>query len=335
MQKCWKTLNFDPLYPVWRYYATAMLWCRIVSLKEKNSQALTVAEQNLLMSVQSTAFAVPEPITLQLRAIGNIVTSTKQHLNPVFPPLPVEVIQQQGGFYGALAAPAANIDNSRHNLYEEIPCLGVYAYGVRQSLSNLAPGNYASTVTFNGQQPNGNLLGYRPLGYRRNEAKNLALDHGITEAVFPCYPGNSAFNLDFLMAISNILANTKTFKITTIVFSGLTEIGAQSQIVINHPILQDQEGPAVRGELQPTCLIKESESIFGSGVFFATQLMKAIGGDNQSWSMFVNIPQEWFKNANDRRDLPPAYLSETFGAVSQRASGFRLNVIKTMVTTKR
>jgi hypothetical protein len=181
------------------------------------------------------------------------------------------------------------------------------------------------------------LLGFRPLGHRRPEAKNLALEVGITEADFPAYPAALCVNLDLLTAISNVLANTTTFKITNVVFPTLSEIGAQSQIIIERPILvANDPTPAVRGELQPTCLIKEGESIFGSGVFFCPQLMKeSVGADHRSWALFQNIPPEWIGNRNQRRNIPNHYMANVFTAISQRASAYRLNIIKQMVLFKR
>lgn len=248
-----------------------------------------------------------------------------------------EVIQQQGGYYGNLVAPGPDTDDGMHNLYEEIPCLGVLAYAVRQTVSNAAPGPYQSTITFDGQQPNENLLGFRPLGHRRNEAKNLAASVGITDATFPSYPNNLAVNLEFLMAISNILANTKTFKNTPVVFSTLTEIGAQSQTIIERPVLMPNDRtPGVKCELRTTSLSKDADCIFGSGIFFCQQLIKeSLDNDQRSWSMFPIVPGEWIENRNERRNLPLQYLQDVFSALSQRAASYRLNIIKQVVTTKR
>lgn len=157
------------------YYATALLWLRIVHLKERNSQELTVFERDLLTLTQTSMFCVPEPLLLEIRAIGNVVTTTKQHLYPAFPPLPSEVINNHGGYYGILHDPANRAyDPHLHNLYEEIPCLGVLAEAVRNAVSNNPAGPYPSVVTFQGQQPNANLLGKKPLAHRRSEAKNLS-----------------------------------------------------------------------------------------------------------------------------------------------------------------
>lgn len=47
------------------YYSTALLWMRIVTLKQRNSQALTAEENDLLNLIQTHAFVVPEPLLLQ------------------------------------------------------------------------------------------------------------------------------------------------------------------------------------------------------------------------------------------------------------------------------
>ncbi|KAJ8978102.1 hypothetical protein NQ317_018968 [Molorchus minor] len=174
------------------YYSTAMLWFRILTLKAKNSQALTVQEQETLELIQTSSFLLPEPILLQLRAIGNIVTSTKQHLYPEFSPLPSEVIAGFGGYYGQLVPPAAAapvavhgaatppppvVDNMLHNLYEEIPCLGVVAEAIQASIGDVPPGRYQSRVVFQAH------TSPTPLGHRRNEAKNLAIENNITPQI--------------------------------------------------------------------------------------------------------------------------------------------------------
>ncbi|CAG9822183.1 unnamed protein product [Phaedon cochleariae] len=98
------------------YYATALLWLRIINLKQKNSQPLTEEEQDLLVATQTTSFCVPEPLVLQYKQLGNIITMTKQHLYPEFPPpLPVEAITN-GGYYGPISLPGENVDNMIHNL---------------------------------------------------------------------------------------------------------------------------------------------------------------------------------------------------------------------------
>lgn len=324
------------------YYNTALLWMRIVTLKQKNSQALTVEENDLLTLIQTTAFVVVEPILLQLRQLGNVVSTTRQHLYPQFPPLPTGIIADHGGYYGPLLPPGEDIDLTVHNLYEELPCLGVLSESIRATISNSPPGPYRSNVTYQELQPNQNLLGFRALGSRRSEPKNLAFDCRITEADFPSYPPNTEFNFEFLVAMSNVLANTKTFKNTEVVFSTLTEVGAQSQLVVSHP-LPTPGTNCLRGEQVVTSLSQDSLAILGAAVFFDSQLMKEDGpGANptDAWCLFrptpqVRIPEEWIDNRNVRRDLPIQYQQRVFTSVSQLASTFRINSIKTLVLTKR
>lgn len=52
-------------------------------------------------------------------------------------------------------------DDNIHNLYEEIPCLGVTSEAVRNAVSGANPGAYASAVVYQNLQPNQNLLGFQ------------------------------------------------------------------------------------------------------------------------------------------------------------------------------
>jgi len=321
------------------YYATAMLWFRFITLKQKNSDPINMNERVVLDLIESMSFAVPEPITLYLRAFGNIVTGTRQHLYPTFPAMPARTINGLGGFFGKLVPPAPDSNDSIHNLYEEIPCLGVLADAIMNSVSNAGPGVYASRVTYQGHQPNQNLLGFRSLGNRRNEPKNLALDNGITDVTFQSYPQPLALNLNFLSAISDIIAGTRTFKVSNIVFSTLTEMGSQLQIIVEKPIPVAEAAtlPALRGEIQAQSLISESDSTYGAGVFFSTQLFKLTDeNDLPSWRLFDVIPHEWIDNCNERRNsLPLAYRQRVFTVVSQNGDALRSNVIKSLVLQTR
>lgn len=330
------------------YYSTAMIWFRFVSLKVKNSQPLTQEEGDVLTLLQSQTFAIPEPLALQLRTIGNIETMNGQHLIPEFPALPTEVISGFGGHYGSFSSsivPRADndeppelevIDPSLHLLYEEIPCLGVTAYAVAQTISNAPAGPYRSLVSYNNQQPTQNLLGFKPLGYRRSESKNFALQHGITENSFRSYPANTSLNIEFIIALSNILATTKTFKINHLVFATLSELGHQSQIILTRPIVQPGQ-VCLTGELQPDSSVKERESAFGMSVFFCPNLYKEhLGHDYSPWTLFQTIPMAWVENRNARREnLPVQYRQRVFSTVSQHGMSFRLAILKSLVTMTR
>lgn len=307
------------------------------------------------MLIQTSTFCIPEPILLQLTSIGNIETRTGQHLYPAFPILPTTSLSNRnGGYHGTFnlelpqqlaegqeQIPAAFLepDYYLHNLFEEIPCLGVTAEAIRASISDNQPGTYVSELTYGHQQPTANLIGFRPLAYRRPEAKNLAFDNGIGDDRFPDFPVNSAINFQFLMAISNALASTKTFKLTDVNFSTLSELGSISQVLLQRPLLTRVGAgllPGVRSEILATSLTKESPTTFGMSIFFAPQLLKDNrGDDHSSWSLFPQIPLEWVRNRNSRRDLPPEYTSQIFSVTPEYSMPFRTNVVKALVKEKR
>ncbi|KAL5237797.1 hypothetical protein ACI65C_005207 [Semiaphis heraclei] len=84
--------------------------------------------------------------TLPLRQVSYVISSLKQHLYPAFSPMPSYSNQKFGGYYGELQPPGEDVDDTIHNLYEEIPCLGVLSEAVRAAISNANPGPYDSLV---------------------------------------------------------------------------------------------------------------------------------------------------------------------------------------------
>lgn len=296
-----------------------MLWLRIIDLKHKNSELLTVEEDEVWNRTHTTSFSVPEPILLQLRQVGNItVKHLNQHLYPTFPQLPTWVIAGHGGYYGELVAPAIDTNDSIHNLYEEIPCLGVMSEAIRAAKRNAPPGPYQSAITYQGLQPNRNLLGFKPLGSRRNEPKNLAFSNNITEVDFDSNPPNTSFNFNFLIAMSSLLSTTKTFKITNTLISSLPITGSTSQLVISAPEMQ-QGVTCLQGVQRHSSFVKDSLAVYGFSVFYNSQLIKEDypNGSTDSWCLIspgagIPIPDEWIENKNERRDLPDPFFHETY-----------------------
>jgi hypothetical protein len=327
------------------YYTTGLIWLRIVHLKQTNSQPITAEEDALLTLTQTATFVVPEPLLTQLRHLGNTTSAVKQLLIPEFPPLPTTVVGNHGGYFPVpLPYPIPlNQTGEEHLMYLEFPCLGVLAEAVCNTVDATAqPGAYISNIDFQGSQPSANLLGFKPLGYRRPEAFNTALDIGITPNQFPQYPDNTGFNFQFMMSISSLLAGTQTFKNTDVSFSTLTELGSVAQLMIERPTpIQGQL--CLQGEIQPFGLVHESPSIFGAATFFCTQLMKEpdSNGSHASWLLFdfppgLNPPPAWIANRNNRRNnLPVQYRQDVFQSISLPAHVSRVNVIKSFVTTKR
>lgn len=116
---------------------------------------------------------------------------------------------------------------------------------------------YAPNANYQGNLITQIFPGFRPLGHSKDEAKNLALSLGITQAAFPEYPANTGFNFYFVMAISAIIANTKTFKNTDMVFSTLSEDGSIAQTLISRPTPTANQS-VLRCDTTPTGLYFES-----------------------------------------------------------------------------
>jgi len=322
------------------YYSTSLVWFRIILLKQKHSQPLTLVETEVLTLLHSIPFVVPSPLYCQLKELGNIITQGHEHLYPAFPPLPTEVIGNLGGYYGILES-AIDIDHSMHNLYEEIPCLGVVSYAIQQSISDAPIGRYDSNVVLEGQQPNSNLLGYKPLGFRRNEAKGLAGQQGISPIAFQCYPENTCINIGFLIGISNALATTKTFKNFDVVFTTLSESGSIVQVMTQHPVDITAGSSNLSGNIIPRSLLKETLASYGASIFLVPQLYKEpyivnAVENHATWAMYQRIPPEWIQNRNIRREgLPLRYRSNVFSSVSQHGDPFRLHLVRSLVLVPR
>lgn len=323
-----------------RYYGVALMWLRIISLKRANSYELTQQEQTIIELVETTPFNVPEPLYLYYKAYGTIETSsTGQTLIPTFPSLPAVAVNQHGGYYGALT-------EITHNLYEEVPCLGVVAEGLRAALGDNAVGRYASALDRGNEARqtqilvNSNLLGFEPLTHRREEAKNPFLSIGITPEVLNESPANTAFNYTLLQTVNRWLATTKTFKLQLVNFSVLGKNGSQSQTIIQRPRTA-VDMRIVNGEVYQTSLFKASVNEYGIGYYTLSQLYKEPapqGNDSvaaQTWCCCnytgandaTTIPGAWIQNRNVRRNLPDEYAAQRFESISQDMANWRTRTI--------
>ncbi|XP_022164279.1 uncharacterized protein LOC111029553 [Myzus persicae] len=257
---------------------------------------------------------------LQLNQLGNVVTFTQQHLRATFPTLPQEQIGGRGGYYGVLKPPGPGIDDSLHNLYEEIPCLGVLSEAIMHAISDEPAGPYQSVVTYESLQPNNNLIGFRPLNpHRHQDAKNIAFSADISASHFPDYPANTAINLTLLMSISSILKGSKGFKISKVNFSTLSEAGSASQTIVSRPLTIERQ-TNLMSTINTTSLARNSHDLFGEACLFCSQLMKDSGSDadHTRWCMIspaagLPIPPQWVDNRNQRRNLPTQYMQEVWG----------------------
>lgn len=323
------------------YYTTACIWMRMITIKQKNSQPVDKAEMEVLNMIHSVSFYVPKPIMLQLEQLGNVVTTLGQHLYATFPTLPQEQIDGRGGYYGILQPPGSGVDDSLHNLYEEIPCLGVLSEAIMHAISDDESGrHYRSVVTYQSLQPNENLLGFKLLGHREPSAKNLVVQADFTKGSFSEYPANTAMNLNLLIAISSILQNTQGFKVCKVKFSKLSITGCMSQTIISRPLSTENQ-INLRSAIRTTSVSKDSNGYFGKAIFFCSQLIKDSGpnADHATWCMIsptseLPIPPQLVANRNLRRNLPLHYMEEVFTTTSCNAEVYRLNKVNEFILAK-
>lgn len=321
-----------------RYYTTAGLWMRIAALKSANQQPMTQNERILLENVKSVNFVYPQPLLMQIQQLGNVLTPCEQHLYLRFPPMPSAALAPCGGFYGPLFPPGVpRADDNIHNLYEELPCLGVTAEAIQHAISDEAPGPYETVVNFEGRQPNANLLGFQPLGVRPESSKDLALDAGITEDDFPCHPPLSAISIPFLQSVSDVLASYPTFKNTDINFLNLNEVGSASQITMQRPT-PDALRATKDGIVEVKSMARVNDTVVGTASCYLPQLYKeSRGTHHEAWCLISPehghpLPAIWVRNRNNRRiDLPIQYRHERFSSAAWESSDYRINIVKTLV----
>ncbi|XP_011162232.1 uncharacterized protein LOC105197513 [Solenopsis invicta] len=305
------------------YYCTAMVWFRIVSLKPKLFQSTTFFEKHLLLLLEQKEFAIPEPLFMQLKVLGSVQISSEKYLYPSFPKLPTEKIDSHGGYYGP-------INEDTHNLYEEIPCLGVLSEAVRKSVSEAAPGRYISALSTEDISPNENLLGYFPLGQRHPEAKNLASICNITAENFPEFPAGTGINMQLLSQVSNFFAQTKTFTVETVNFKTLTQLGSIIQATIQkNSELIDSGILEKRGNLIVTSCNNEKRTVVGASIMFTPQLWKTSSEDASIWACIDDPPEDYITYRNERRTEVQHY-NKDYNSYSQQGNRFRTMVIKKM-----
>lgn len=183
LSKSWTRESYE-------YYSTAMLWLRIVHLKSRNNQDLTPTEETLLQASSALTFNLPVPLRLYLAGLGNVTSRIGQHLYPAFPELPTKVIDGIPATYGRITA-------NTHNMYEELPCLGVAIGLLRATLNPVNPiPQWNPPIVPPHYTANENLLGYHRIRRPRQEATSILDAAGITEQLFPNYPANTGFNFN-------------------------------------------------------------------------------------------------------------------------------------------
>lgn len=326
------------------YYGTALTWLRLLNIKAKQgNQALTSAEKDICKATAKDIFNVPAPLCIFLNEIGPYKDKMGKETQLNIPPLPTSTAQNFGGYH------SANITADNHNLFEEIPSLGIAG----DMVMALAAEGEEPAVNFHigtpaNTQISGNLCGrFSPVGPRRQEIRQRLIGMGITSTSFPEYVQNTRFNLRYLRSISDILGKLETFRVDKVCFENLTIAGGEAQTIVTQPIEKEQ-GKWTDVSVQPVSASTSSIAFMGASYIFGFQLKKedGLGEDQlakmanwccveqrtgQIWADF----EAWNRNRNARRNLPEGIGTARFRAIAIRQNIHTENVIRCMIKTPR
>ncbi|XP_066582512.1 uncharacterized protein [Prorops nasuta] len=291
-----------------RYYATGLLWLRIIELKVHLQMPITFEEKELRSKLDSIEFIVPESIYNYLNNLGKIQTKGGDWLYPDFPVLPTYVIEGQGGYFGPL-----------------IESPGVCAEAIRQAVSNAEAGPYQSLlVPAELGTATRNLQGYEILLYRKMEAKNFYLYLGIANDYFPEDIPKTGYYHSLMINISHYIQTLKCVKTLKITKEDtfMNSSGSKAQIVFTIPVDINQSPRSYMDRVvTPVSMENYSEnnnSIYKTAKIYGFQLLKEPNlQDHTNWLpvkfyRHVSIPQDWIERRNEMRNLPKKFHENIF-----------------------
>jgi hypothetical protein len=333
-----------------RYYATSLLWLRLLDIKAKQGRvSLSSQEKDIRKMCQEKSFNVPQPLFIYLSQIGDVTDKMGKITELEVPALPIAVA---GGFGGY---PAAEINLESHTLFEELPSLGMMGDAIMTIAS--AEENPVMPIRVaipQGSRATMNLLGLvQDPGPRRLEIRQRLAGHGITVAAFPESVPNTRFNLRYIMQISDVIGKQETYRVEKLVFPNLTLSGGETQIIMTRPVTEeDLELAWTRKTVQATSAACEATAQMGAACVFGFQLYKengpgvTIAEQTLNWSCLTPVPprlnvvpwivpEAWRANRNDRRNMPAGIGTERFRSMSQRQSDITFNAVRRMIKTSR
>lgn len=330
------------------YYATGLLWMKLIDVKTKQKiEALTNEEKSIRKATKDTEFIVPEPIAAYLHQVGQYSDKMGKTTDLKIPNLPTTSVQGMGGYH------AAEINEDTHNLFEEVPSLGIagdMVMALCQEAQEPAP-NFHIAIPV-GAKVTSNLTGrIFPVGSQRQEIKQRLAGQGITAVDFPEYVPNTRFNLRYLKSLSDIIGNFETFRNERVCFARLTASGGETQVIQTRPTPnEDMQESWTRRSVQATSASDSSTATMGASFMFGFQTYKEPGDgatateQHAKWCCLDStgegedawtIPQAWIDNRNTRRNLPPGIGTERFRTLSKRQDIVLEEVIRRMVNTPR
>jgi hypothetical protein len=327
------------------YYATSLLWMRLLDIKAKEGTVnLTSEEKAIRKAVTDEQFNVPQPLFAILSQTGNFTDKMGKETRHQIPNLPTTVVQGMGGYHSS----AITVDT--HNLFEEVPSLGI-AGDMVMTLARAEPEpvpNFRIGTPPNSQTTE-NLAGNTvPIGPRRPEIIQRLAGYGITADHFQEYVSGTRFNLKYVKSLSDIIGKFETFRIEKVCFKALSLSGGETQVITSRPKETEEPETWNTRSVQTSSSATSSTANMGAAFCFGFQTFKEDGpGETRrektrNWSCLTGtgtspwrMPDEWYNNRNERRNLPEGVGTERFRAISLRQDYQLANTVRRMIKTPR
>ncbi|KOB66191.1 Uncharacterized protein OBRU01_21589 [Operophtera brumata] len=236
--------------------------------------------------------------------------------------LPVTVVQGSGGYHSVA------IDANTHNLFEEIPSLGICGDIVMAEASEAAQPVPNFRVLPQHTRATRALCGYfGPIGARKEEVCILLQSIGVRDNGFDETIGGTRLNINLLQKVSDYFSGSSTFRNEKVELDALTGEGDGVQLIKSIPTDENVHTTARWTNLfiRPNSSNASPVTTFGASYLMGYQLQKdAIAGNNANWCCVEqiaaanpwNIPAAWIANRNARRVLPPGLGIERFVSIS-------------------
>lgn len=323
------------------YYSTAMLWTRLLNIKAKRGNTnLSFEELEFCKAIQQQEYNIPQPIYLFLKGIGEVKDATGKTVYLANHNLPIGVVQGMGGYHATV------INAATHNLYEEIPSLGICGDVVMAEASEAAQPVPNFRILPQHTKATRNLCGYfGAIGARKEEVRILLNSFGITANQFDESIAGTRLNIHLLQRVSDYFMGCPTFRNERVKLDALTVEGDAVQLIKSVPTDENVDANARWTGLiiRPKSANANTVSTFGASYLMGYQLTKtAIEGSNANWCCVEQtannpwvIPEQWVANRNARRVLPPGMEIERFASISDSQRNRTNAIVRRMIVSQR
>lgn len=324
------------------YYSTAMLWARLLDIKAKRGNTnMTFEEFEFCNSIMQHEYNIPEPICLFLKGIGDFKDVTGKTVKLVNHTLPVTIVQGRGGYHSAV------IDVESHNLYEEVPSLGICGDILMAEASQAANPTPNFRVLPQNTRATRALAGYFGAIGTREEKLRLELESfGITATDFKEQIAGTSLNIRLIQKVSDYFARSPTFRKEKVKLDALTADGDSVQLIKSIPT-DENVNPNVTWTnliVRPTAATAIPTTVFGASYIMGYQLTKGpVANSNANWCCVEQanpaqpwvIPQEWVANRNARRVTPEELDIARFVAISDSQRNRTNSIVRSMIISQR